>query len=133
MNSLLRISWAAALLMSVVTTARADPSTECSIDNSSQVETRRCLDQALINADAAMKISFDFAMKSATELDQMTGRKVAVSALKTGQSTWSQYRDKHCDYVGTTFGGGSGTGIAILSCRIEFARLRADQLMKFAR
>lgn len=45
---------------------------------------------------------------------------------------WSAYRDKPCEYVGSMFGGGSGTGIAIRCCRIEYGRDHSDELMQYA-
>jgi uncharacterized protein YecT (DUF1311 family) len=121
-----------ALLVSAVA-GQADPTTECSIKNSSQVEIGNCIAGVEKDADAAMAIALEFAMNSAAELDSTTGRVVAVPALKAGQEAWLQYRDKHCEFVGATFGGGSGTGIAIRNCRIELARERFTQLMQFAR
>lgn len=109
--------------------ATADPATECG--GSSQVEIGRCVSETLERVDAAIDIYLGFAMNSAKELDDMTGRKVAVPALEAGQSAWSSYRDAHCDYVGMTFGGGSGTGIGIDSCKIELGRERANELMRY--
>ncbi len=74
-----------------------------------------------------------FAMNAAKELDETTGRAVAEPALEAAQAAWDAYRNDHCDYVGATFGGGSGTGIAINSCRIELGRDRADTLLRYLR
>ncbi len=71
-------------------------------------------------------------MDAAKALDAETGRPGTVAALEAGQKAWAAYRDDHCAYVGATFGGGSGTGIAIRSCRIDLGRARTDQLMRFA-
>ena len=112
--------------------ASADPAMECA-DASSQVEIGQCLAEVEQNVDAALATALRFAMNAARELDDVTGRAVAVPALEAGQTAWSAYRDKHCDYVGATFGGGSGTGVAIRSCRIELGRVRTDDLMQYAR
>jgi len=125
-----RILVAFSLLVGIKTPVKADPYMECSIQNESQVETDQCLSVVEKNANAALEEIFSIAMGPATELDNVTGRDVAVPSLKIGQNAWLEYRDKHCEYVGATFGGGSGTGIAILSCRIELARERSDELMK---
>ncbi len=125
-----RILVAFGLLVGIRTLVKADPYMECSIQNESQVETGQCLSVVEKNANAALEEIFNIAMGPATELDNVTGRDVAVPSLKIGQNAWLEYRDKHCEYVGATFGGGSGTGIAILSCRIELARERSDELMK---
>lgn len=119
----------AALVLPV--TASADPSLECSIDNGSQVEIGECVAEAETRVDAAIEIMLGFAMTSATELDSVTGRDVAVPALTAGQAAWSAYRDAQCDYVGSTFGGGSGTGIAIRACRVELGRARVVELERY--
>ena len=107
----------------------ADPATECG--GGSQIEIGACVAETLDRVDATVGIYLGFAMSSAKELDEVTGRKVAVPALEAGQAAWSAYRDTHCDYVGATFGGGSGTEIGINSCKIELGRERADELMRF--
>jgi uncharacterized protein YecT (DUF1311 family) len=122
--------FAISLLLSATPLA-GDPAMECNTNGGSQVDIRRCLGDVEKNVDLALEIALEFAMDAATELDNVTGRAVAVSALQAGQAAWSDYRDKHCEYVGSTFGGGSGTGIAIRSCRIELARTRTDQLMRY--
>jgi len=111
----------------------ADPAMECSSDGGSQVEIARCLAEVGKNVDLALEIALEFAMDAAKELDTVTGRAVAVPALEAGQAAWTNYRDKHCEYAGATFGGGSGTGIAIQNCRIELGRARTDKLLQFAK
>ncbi len=107
----------------------SDPATECG--GSSQVEIGACVADTLQRVDATIDIYLGFAMSSAVELDEVTGRTVAVPALEAAQAAWSAYRDEHCDYVGATFGGGSGTGIGIDSCRIELGRNHAEMLMRY--
>lgn len=107
----------------------ADPATECG--GSSQVEIGACVAETLQRVDATVEIYLGFAMGSAQELDDITGRDVAVPALDAAQAAWSAYRDAHCDYVGATFGGGSGTGIAIDGCKVELGRDRAEELMRY--
>ena len=109
-------------------TALADPATECG--GSSQVEIGNCVADTLARVDATIEVFLGFAKSSAEELDGVTGRVVTVPALDAAQAAWLAYRDAHCDYVGATFGGGSGTGIAINSCKIELGRARAAELMR---
>jgi len=111
--------------------AIADPSLECSSHLGSQIEIADCVAEAETYVDKAVELSLGFAMTAATELDQVTGRSVAASALAAGQAAWSAYRDAHCDFVGATFGGGSGTGIAISSCRVDLGRARVEELMRY--
>ena len=113
--------------------ALGDPSLECSVGLSSQVEIAGCVAEAEANVDRAVEVALKFAVRSAEELDQITGRQVSIPALSAGQAAWEAYRDAHCDYIGSTFGGGSGTGIAIRSCRVELGRVRVSDLMAQAR
>lgn len=122
----------AVLATTIPFSASADPSDECGVGASSQVEIGNCVAQAAETVDKTIEIALRFAMDQARELDSVTGRALSVPALEAGQAAWSAYRDAHCDYVGSTFGGGSGTGIAIQSCRVELGRARVDTLMRFA-
>ena len=108
----------------------ADPATECG--GGSQVEIGACVAETLARVDSTTDIYLAFAVSAAEELDAATGREVAAPALEAGQATWAAYREAHCQFVGATFGGGSGTGIAINSCRIELGRDRAETLMRYA-
>ena len=113
--------------------AMADPSLECSIDKNSQIEIGRCVAEMEAKVNQAIEIALGFASRAAQELDDVTGRTVAGPALERAQGAWSAYRDQHCEFVGTTFGGGSGTGIGIRSCRVELGRARVEELMGYAR
>jgi uncharacterized protein YecT (DUF1311 family) len=80
-------------------------------------------------ADSAMLIALDMAKNQAQDLDEVTGRDVALPALDAAQTTWRNHRDAQCDYEGALFGGGSGTGIAIQSCRIKLTRAHTEALL----
>jgi uncharacterized protein YecT (DUF1311 family) len=108
--------------------AHADPASECGTGLGSQVEIADCVADIEMRVDASLSTMLGFVNASAAELDEATGRKEAVPALDAAQAAWSAYRDSHCEYVGTSFGGGSGTGIAIRSCRIELGRAREAEL-----
>lgn len=108
----------------------ADPVLECS-GASSQVETGACVGEAATRVDLAVDLAYGFAMDAAKELDDVTGRSDATEALEAGQSAWAAYREAHCDFVGATFGGGSGTGIAITACRAELGRARIAELTRY--
>lgn len=112
--------------------AQANPSLECS-EAGSQIEIRECVAGFEDAVNVALTAALGFAMDAAKELDDVTGRPVTVPALEASQTAWEQFRDAHCDYVGSTFGGGSGTGIAITSCRIVQGRLRVAALLAQAR
>jgi uncharacterized protein YecT (DUF1311 family) len=106
----------------------ADPSLECSVGSGSQVEISNCLETVDQAANAALAVMLSIARDNAADLDGITERKVAVPALDAGQNAWEAYRDAQCNYAGALFGGGSGTGIAIQSCRIELTRARIAAL-----
>lgn len=106
----------------------ADPSLECSLKSSTQVETGKCLAAVQETTDEALHVVFGFAENAAQELDDITGRAVARPALQASQSAWESWRDAECAYAGALFGGGSGTGIAIQSCRISLTRDRIEIL-----
>lgn len=112
--------------------SQADPNLECSLGSGSQVEIADCVADAEAIVAKAVEAALGFAMNAAAELDGVTGRVVAVPALRAGQAAWAVYRDAHCDFAGTTFGGGSGTGIAIRSCRVELGRARVAELLRYA-
>ena len=118
----------ACLLALLAAPAAADPILEC--PGSSQVEIGDCLARTETLVDQALATALGFARQAAEELDRTTARSVAVPALDQAQSAWATYRDAQCEYVGATFGGGSGTGQAIRACRIELGRARVDQLMR---
>ena len=122
---------AAAIAVATPTLLRASPDSEC--PGSSQVEISDCVAQVEEAVDASLATIFSFALAAAQELDTVTGRPGAVEALEAGQAAWSAYRDAHCAYVGTTYGGSSGTGIAIRSCRIELGRARERDLLRYVR
>lgn len=106
-----------------------DPSLECSQGASSQAEIGGCIVETEERVDAALAQVLDWARASAAELDEVTGRVMVVPALEASQAAWEAHRDAHCEYLGTTWGGGSGTGISIGACRIELARDRMAELM----
>jgi len=108
--------------------AHASPSLECSVSSGSQVGTSNCLVQMAEAADSALEVMLGIAQESAAELDSITERDVAVPALTAAQEAWVAYRDAQCDYAGSLFGGGSGTGIEIQSCRIALTRARIAEL-----
>ncbi|MBO9413165.1 MULTISPECIES: lysozyme inhibitor LprI family protein [unclassified Ruegeria] len=111
--------------------ASADPALEC-LDVGSQVEIGACVGAMEDRVNQAIDASYDIAMQSAKELDDVTGRVVAVPALDSAQTAWLAYRDAQCEAVGASFGGVSGTGIGITACRVELGRARVDELLRYA-
>ncbi len=122
--------WAFVFLMFPIS-AIADPTMEC-IDAGSQVEIGSCVSNMELRVNTAIDSSYSLALGSAQELDEVTGRVVAVPALEASQNAWVAYRDAQCEAVGASFGGGSGTGIAITACRVDLGRARVDELLRYA-
>lgn len=120
------------VLLAAPSLTRADPSLECSTTVSSQVETAACLAEVTEAVETALQIALQIAGDAVQELDDVTGRKAAQPALEAGQAAWEAYRDAHCVHVGAMYGGGSGTGIAIASCRIQLTRDRIETLIGMA-
>lgn len=111
--------------------AHAQPSLECSFVESSQVEIGGCLAETEERVNAAMELVLGYARDAAFNLDEVTGREVAMPALNAAQDAWLAYREAACEHRGALLGGGSGTGIAIQSCRIEMTRARTAELYTF--
>ncbi len=111
--------------------ALADPTLECA-DASSQVEIGACVGEMEDRVNLALEASYSFAMQAAKELDDVTERVVAQPALEASQNAWIGYRDAQCEAIGASYGGGSGTGIAITACRVDLGRARVDELLRFA-
>ncbi|WP_170467828.1 lysozyme inhibitor LprI family protein [Ruegeria arenilitoris] len=109
--------------------AVADPTLECS-DAGSQVEIGACVSDMEARVNQAVAESYSFALAAAQELDEVTDRVVAQPALEAAQAAWEAYRDTQCEAVGAWFGGGSGTGIGITSCRVDLGRERVDELLR---
>jgi uncharacterized protein YecT (DUF1311 family) len=110
--------------------AWSDAFVECSLSNDSQTETAACVAAVERTVDQAVEMALGFARERAAGLDEITGRPESVPALERAQAAWSAWRDAQCEFIGSSFGGGSGTGIAIQSCRIDLARDRVDALMR---
>ncbi|WP_420585899.1 lysozyme inhibitor LprI family protein [Ruegeria sp.] len=121
----------AVILCLVPMSAIADPTLECA-DAHSQVEIGACVSDMEERVNMALDAAYGFAVESAKELDEVTGRLVAQPALETAQNAWVAYRDAQCEAVGASYGGGSGTGIGITACRVQLGRARVDELLRYA-
>lgn len=120
----------ALVLVAFASPALADPTLEC--PGASQVETGACLTETLARVDAAVDLALGFAASAATDLDAEMGTTRSHDALIAAQAAWEAYRSAHCEHLGTTWGGGSGTGIAITACHITLGRERIAALLALA-
>lgn len=121
-------AFVAVAAVAVAIPLQADPSLECSFIGDSQVEIADCLAETEERANAAMELVLGYVQDAAFDLDETTGKKVALPALEAAQDAWLAYREKNCAHRGALYGGGSGTGIAIRSCQIEVTRARTAEL-----
>ncbi|MGD9512148.1 MAG: lysozyme inhibitor LprI family protein [Geminicoccaceae bacterium] len=115
------------LVLAAALPARADPRLEC--PDGTQLELSACLARTEAAVDRALATALESVRQAAAELDRTTGRPAAAPALDRAQAAWAAYRDAQCAYVGSSYGGGSGTGQAIRACRIDLGRARTDQLL----
>lgn len=129
----MRMILAAALMVAVAGLAAADPAMECGVTGASQVEIADCLAKTEETVNQTMATALDIARSAAGEVDTATGRAEARPALDAAQAAFLDFREKQCAAAGATFGGASGTGIAILGCRIDMTRARTDALLRFGR
>ncbi|MFC7420217.1 lysozyme inhibitor LprI family protein [Iodobacter arcticus] len=117
----------------IVAHAQAEPSppaqTEC--DAANQVLIKTCLaklapqaEQDRLNAETAARAM----MKN---LDRATTRHEALPAFERASKAYRSYRQAHCAWIGKSFAGGSGAGIAEQACRIDLDRARAEELSRF--
>ncbi len=115
-------------LLALPLPAGADPALECS--RASQVETAACLGAVEGTVDRTVAEALAIARARMAELDSATGRAQGLPALDAAQAAWAAWRDAECEAVGATWGGGSGTGIAIMACRITLGRARTEALLR---
>ena len=116
-------------VLSHATSAFADAAMECSAQVPTQVEVASCVNEQLRIADLALEQALEFARDSATELDSITGRVDAIPALEKSQAAWIGYRNAECEYREALYAGGSGGGIAKVSCMVGLTRERLTEVM----
>ena len=110
--------------------AAADPAMECAAGGaSSQIEIAECVAGMEMATNGALDAAYGIAAANASELDEITESDTALPALEAAQDAWRAWRDAECAWHGALYGGGSGTSIAVTSCRIRTARDRIDMLL----
>lgn len=111
---------------------RADPLGECWVEAKDQIEVRLCLERTLELSERALEAALAIATEALVELDRVSGRDEAVSALNTSQEQWRAFRDANCELRAKLAGGGTGAGTFQRNCRITMTRQRADELARLA-
>lgn len=118
-------------LLPLAAQAETAPSPD-SCEQTTQVEIAACLVGVEARADALLGQAEARALDSARRLDAITERVEALPAYETALAAWHAWRDAQCAAVGASYGGGSGTGIAVHSCRIALARAQIGALNELA-
>ena len=74
------------ILASLAAPALADPSLECNLTASSQVETGTCITETEERVNAARAQVLTMAQAAAAEVGEVTGREMVVPALAASQA-----------------------------------------------
>ncbi len=105
------------------------PALGCEQTAGSQVEIRDCLSLRSTYVSRALKVATEAAPAEMRELDAITSADIgAEMAYVKSRQTYEPYRDAACAAVAASYAGGSGAGIAELSCRTDMDWDRANQV-----
>lgn len=101
----------------------------CDQSAGSQVEIRRCLNERSRYVSRTLRVASETAPGEMRELDRVTSADVgAEEAFLKSRQTYGPYRDAMCSAVAASYAGGSGAGIAELSCHMEMDWARAQRI-----
>ena len=109
--------------------AQAQPQ-DCS-QAASNVEMGECLQRELKREDAALNRIYQEALRSTRDNDSMPAaeRRKWEAAVRDSQRKWIAFRDADCKALPFfEFYGGSGVGVASLSCLVEKTKTRTRDL-----
>lgn len=102
---------------------------DCEDSATSQVEMRACLQKVSKYVERTLDVASAAAAVEMRELDTVTSANIgAEQAFAVSRQAYGAYRDAACAAVGASYAGGSGTGIAILSCRQQMDWERANRI-----
>ena len=99
----------------------ADALAECYRTADNRLEVQACLKKEL--ADIVDRV-----LANARDLDRIQKRKGAAKAFEESNKAFSRYLDAECKWVEESYGSGTGSGDAILACRINLMKMRAGSL-----
>lgn len=124
------LTTAAAVLLSAG--AAAGPIDECSALTASRVETSACLKQRANGVDKALASIMSRAREGAKRLEaEADAAAGALKRLEESAAAFKAYRKAACDEaIPPMFAGGTGTGDAVLACRIRLGRERIEALRR---
>lgn len=105
------------------------PSIACEDSATSQVEMRACLREMLNYVERTLEVASAAAAVEMRELDTVTSADIgAEKAFEKSRTAYAAYRDSACAAVAASYAGGSGAGIAMLSCRLQMDWDRANRI-----
>lgn len=93
-----------------------------------------CLDKQYVAADAVLNAAYKSAMAQMKSIDESLPKseRGAQDALRGAQRAWITMRDGTCAAAGFNWVGGSGQGIAIMSCMLTETQARSAALAELA-
>ncbi len=96
------------------------------------VSMSACLDKQYAAADAVLNAAYKSAMAQMKSIDESLPKseRGAQDALRGAQRAWIAVRDGTCAAEGFNWVGGSGQGIAIMSCLLTETQARSKVLAR---
>lgn len=99
------------------------------------ISMRKCLDKQYAAADAVLNTAYKSAMAQMKSIDESLPKseRGAQDALKGAQRAWIAVRDGTCEAEGFNWVGGSGQGLAVMSCMLSETQARSEVLAALVR
>ncbi|MEN9657729.1 MAG: hypothetical protein RL571_1194 [Pseudomonadota bacterium] len=111
--------------------AETSPPAQVECQASNQIALKDCLAKLAPQAEQDRKNAESAARVMMKNLDRITGHPAALPAFNQASKAYQSYQHAQCAWVGKSFAGGSGAGVAERACRIDLDRARADELWRF--
>jgi uncharacterized protein YecT (DUF1311 family) len=98
------------------------------------ISIRKCVDKQYVAADAVLNAAYKSAMAKMKMIDDRLPKseRGAQDALKGAQRAWIAVRDGTCAAEGFNWLGGSGQGLAVMSCMLSETQARSEVLAALA-
>ncbi len=112
-------------------TQAAGPIDECYKNAQTSSAMRECLKLELYETRAEYRQVLEKVTAQASELDRVTGKRIAQPALDKANLSFDRYVADQCTFDEAMMGSGTGAGSANLSCQINLLRVRMGALETF--
>ncbi len=106
----------------------ADSLAECYRTADNKVDVQVCLKKELAETQKFYEDIVDRVLANARDLDRVQKRKGAAKAFEESNKAFMRYVDSECKWLEASYGAGTGSGNAILACRINLLKTRAGAL-----